>query len=425
MIVGLTVGCVALSLGGAFGLLSGRGVLIGMLSAAVYPLITSAFGGTRIQCSGPTGPMTTVFIALTMAAMQSASVPEELMPHFLNMCLFFSAIFLMIAGICRIGSLVNIVPNTVISGFMNGIALIIWISQMKKLLQIGSTIIDGPMAMNLTVATATLLIAFGITRLAKPLPSRLSAMLSGTLFSLLFMTVVCQVLQLPVDRATADLSLHSWDEFSEFLSAQSPTHWPWRLSMLALPWALQLAGVAYLDTLLTSLIIDRRTKEESQRNRELGVQGIATFLVALIGGIPGAQATERSVLMLKEGATTRLSGILVGLIGLIGVFALQDIVSMIPKAVFAGILLKVGYDVFDWLPVTLYFKQMRSGKNTAVIHHQEMSVILLTTLITALINVMFAVVIGTVVFFVFKALTATPMHDLKIIDETEGMTDEP
>lgn len=428
IVVGLTVSAVSLSLGGAFGLLSGRGVLVGMLSAAIYPLITSLCGGTKIQCSGPTGPMTTVFIAITASASVSLSgMDEALVPAFLNMTIFLTAIVLLIAGILRLGSWVTIVPNVVISGFMDGIAFIIWISQLKNLLQIGSPIIEGSRSVNCLVAVATLIIALVISRMTRSLSSRIAALLSGTLIALIVMTIICSVLALPVGRASADLSLHSWAEFSAFAASHSPTAWPWHLVLLALPWALQLAGIAYLDTLLTSLIIDRQRNDTSQRNKELGAQGFATAIVAFVGGIPGAQATERSVLMIKEGARSRLAGICVGIFGLIGVLILQDVVSLIPKAVFAGILLKVGYDVFDWHPLVLYARRWKKkpSRQSQNILHEEIFIVLLTAIMTVLLNIMAAVIVCTILFILLQKYKGEALHDLQIQKETDGFIDEP
>lgn len=420
LIVGLTLSAVALSLGGAFGLLSERGVLAGMLSAAVFPLITSLLGGTKIQCSGPTGPMTTVFIAVI--ASSTPQVNDALMPQFLNLTIALTGVCLVLGGLLQLGKWIRLVPNVVISGFMNGIALLIWVSQLKKLLQIGSPIIDGSIALNSGVALATLAIALGVTTVAQRSHSKILSLLSGTLVALIVMTAVCTTLQLPIASTTPDIALHSWVELQQFIASHSPTNWPWHLTWLAVPVALQLAGVAYLDTLLTSLIIDRLRGTTSRRNQELVAQGVASGAVALIGGIPGAQATERSVLMLKEGAKTRMAGVWIGVFGLLGVFLLQDVIALIPKAVFAGILLKVGYDVFDWQPIILYTKQLvTSAKNS--ITHLQVSFIILTAIITVLSNIMIAVAVCTVLYYMLKQRKLT--HDLQAGTESEGVSDEP
>ena len=122
--------------------------------------------------------------------------------------------------------------------------------------------------------------------------------------------------------------------------------------------------LCYLDTLLTSLVMDKKMTQKFERdertkqNKELAAQGVATAAISMVGGIPGAQATIRSVLILNEGATWRLAGVAVGIFVLIEMLIFQDYIGLIPVAVFAGILFKVGYDVFDWGPTVTYVKKM-------------------------------------------------------------------
>ena len=140
--------------------------------------------------------------------------------------------------------------------------------------------------------------------------------------------------------------------------------------LLALPYALNLTLLAYLDTLLTSLVVDKKVvetfgyRDDTKQNQELLAQGAANGLVAFIGGIPGAQATIRSVLILKENATMRLAGILSGVFVLIEMLLFQDWVQYIPLSVFAGLLIKVGYDVMDWDPIVNWVKEL--GKKVEV-----------------------------------------------------------
>merc|ERR1711974_260073 len=121
----------------------------------------------------------------------------------------------------------------------------------------------------------------------------------------------------------------------------------------------------YLDTLLTSLVVDQKVDEKfsksnrwpkTNKNQELVAQGAANAAVAFFGGLPGAQATIRSVLILNEGAMTRIAGISVGLLVVFEMFALQGLIGFIPQCVFSGILIKVGYDVFDWTPFFIYLQ---------------------------------------------------------------------
>src|SRR5690606_15879776 len=133
---GLTVSFAAISLGAAFGVMSGRGAFAGMIGAAVIPIIASAFGGTRIQASGPTAPMTAVS-ALTVAYAYDSFGDRMLAEQFISLVFLLNAELLITVGLLGAGKLIQLVPNVVILGFMNGIAVLIWADQLKKVLAIG------------------------------------------------------------------------------------------------------------------------------------------------------------------------------------------------------------------------------------------------------------------------------------------------
>ena len=135
VIVGLAVSFVALSLGAALGILSGRGAAAGMVSAGIISLIVGVFGGTRVQCSGPTAPMSVVAAAVVGMAYDRLPgiVPGADAEHFINLTLLLTAGLLLMMGVLRLGRYITLVPNVVVSGFMNGIALLVWASQLRKL----------------------------------------------------------------------------------------------------------------------------------------------------------------------------------------------------------------------------------------------------------------------------------------------------
>lgn len=442
VIAGLTVSFVALSLGAAFGVLSGRGAFAGMLSSAVIASITAALGGTRLQTSGPTGPMTAVTAVLVAAAHdhmlgQVSGVSPD---HFINIVLLLTAVLLGAAALLRLGKFITFVPNVVISGFMNGIAIIIWLDQLKKLFGLGGeAAFVGPVALNVAVAAASVVLVFLIPALTKRLLPKAARLLSGTLLTIAIVTAVSTWLELPVERVSLDASIRSWNDFTNLISAQVPRQWSWDIVRLALPWAGQLALLAYLDTLLTSLVVDKMTREQTKQNKELFAQGLATAAVGVLGGIPGAQATIRSVLIVKEKATWRLAGILVGVFALIEMLLLQDLINLIPQAVFAGILMKVGYEVFDWLPLRLYLKEWVSSSRGMVhnffsrhddepifVTNREFLMIAGTSFVTVVWDLNIAVALFTAVFYIANRLLTrkNPMRDLKPKLETEGVGDE-
>ncbi|VAW11702.1 Sulfate transporter, partial [hydrothermal vent metagenome] len=415
IIVALTVSFVALSLGAAFGLLSGRGAFAGMISAGIIAIITSLLGGTRVQCSGPTAPMTSVIALVVLAAIQNQWLVESgINPdHFVNVVLLLTGLFLIFIAVLRLAKFINLVPNVVISGFMNGIALLIWIDQIKKIFGLGGKeAFRGPIGLNLFVAIATVVFIFIVPKLFKMFRVSFLKFLPSTLVALVIMTGFSQIFNLPIEYIHLSGQLTSLNDVSILVKSQWPQNISWPLLKLAIPFALQLAVLCYLDTLLTSVVVDKMTTEETKPNKELFAQGIGNCAVGLVGGIPGAQATIRSVLMIKEKANLRLAGVMVGVFVLVEMILFQEWISFIPQSVFAGILFKVGYDVFDFYPIQIYLKEIgnrelnlkqnffsRHDDEVNFVTNREMMMIIGTCFVTVLCNLNAAVGIFTIVFY--------------------------
>lgn len=400
---GLTVSFAAISLGAAFGAMSGRGAFAGMIGAAVIPIITSIFGGTRLQASGPTAPMTAVS-ALTVAFAYDHFPDKVLAEQFITLVFIFNALLLILAGIVRLGKLISFVPNVVILGFMNGIAVLIWKDQIVKIFALeGKPVMAGGIAINLLLAVISFAMIYGIVWLVKVLRVRgaIRSLISGVLWSIIIMTSVSLALGLSVEKVQLGATIGSFGEFISLLTAYFPSAGILQREyvMMALPLALQLTLLAYLDSLLTALIIDRLTGEKSKLNKELVAQGLANGVSGLLQGLPGAQATIRSVLLIKEGAQTRLAGVLIGVFALLSIIVFKDYLSLVPAAVFVGVLVKVGLDVCDKDFPRLYLQYnwiQSSARNVQLLF------ILATTVATVMINLNVAVVSGTIVFYLCK-----------------------
>ena len=433
ILAGLTVSFAAISLGAAFGLQSGRtnGIVIGILSAGLIALVTSLFGGTRIQCSGPTAPMTTVTVAIWAAA--TGAIATQLSAvgytadHFMTVVLVLTALMLFLMAVLRLGKYITIVPVVVISGFMNGIAILIWVGESKKLFGVlGAEPYTGGLAANIGVAFVTLVLMFTLPKLINATLPKFKSFLPGTLITIILMTVCVHAMGLGVETPTLK-GIKSLSDLTTLVAAQIPATIELGIIWLALPWALNLTLLAYLDTLLTSLVVDKKVKEtfgyedDTLPNKELFAQGLANGAVALIGGIPGAQATIRSVLILKENATLRLAGILSGVFVLVEMLVFQDWVAYIPKAVFAGLLIKVGYDVMDWNPIVTWVKELTKKVEKPQVPMIDMFFIAGTTIVTVVVNLNVAVISFTILFYVLARF----MPSLRDIDEeaSEGLED--
>ncbi|MCK6618304.1 MAG: hypothetical protein L6Q51_11750 [Cyclobacteriaceae bacterium] len=398
---GLTVSFAAISLGAAFGVMSGRGAFAGMISAAIIPIITSLFGGTRLQASGPTAPMTAVS-ALTVAFAYDQFPVKELAEQFITLVFILNAGLLMVAGLARIGRFIALIPNVVILGFMNGIAVLIWFDQFKRAFAINKPVMAGGMGINLLLVIITFALIFGIIWLTKRVALRpiLRSLISGVLFSILIMTVVSVVFNLQVEKVQLGATAATLHEFLNTLTNYFPAEilQP-KYIFMALPFALELALLAYLDSLLTALVVDRLTKEKSNLNRELVAQGIANGAAGLLQGIPGAQATIRSVLLIKEGAQSRVAGVLIGVFALLSIIAFKDYLALVPAAVFMGVLLKAGLDVSDKEFIKSYISNRwyQSAQR-----NMQLGIIAYTTLVTVLIDLNVAVISGTLLFYIVK-----------------------
>ncbi len=433
----LIVSFVALSLGASLGVLSGRGAFAGMLSAGIIAFITSLLGGTRVQCSGPTAPMSAVSAVLIAYAAEGLlqEAPGINPDHFINLSLILTGFLLLLMAALRLGRFISWVPNVVISGFMNGIAVLIWWGQLQKLFGMGKAPFAGALSMNLLIVGLTLALIFFLPLLFNRYLPKIASFLSATLLSIIIASGFAHLFNLDVEYVSLSNSIHSFNDFSQFILQQWPTDWSIAIILLALPFALQLSLLCYLDTLLTSLVVDRLMKEKTQQNKELMAQGVANTLMGLLGGIPGAQATIRSVLIIKEKATLRLAGILVGIFVILEMLLFQNYISLIPQAVFAGILLKVGYDVFDWMPVRLYLKEMsrdihlvthhfcsRHDDEAIFVSNREMLMIIGTTLVTVFIDLNIAVIAFTILFYLLNRWLwkSNPMRDLKPTVESQA-----
>lgn len=383
---GLTAAVVALPLALAFGVASGAGALAGLWGAILVGFFAAVFGGTRHQVSGPTGPMTVV-MALIITQLGG------------NLALAFTAVvlaglFQIAFGLVRIGQYIKLVPQPVVSGFMSGIGVIIIVLQfahglgheppagevVEKLAALpGMVLAPGYQALALCGLCLAIMI-FTPRRVAILLPPPLIAVLAGTLAAVLWLPDAPRIGAIPTGLPQV--------AFPALTLADLPT---------VLRYALVLAFLGSIDSLLTSLVADSITRTHHDSNRELVGQGIGNIAAGLCGGIAGAGATMRTLVNIRAGATSRLSGAIHALVLLVAVLGFGGAASHIPLAVLAGILLKVGYDIIDWP----YLKRFRHAPRT------DFAVMVVTLVLTVFVDLMTAVAVGVVMAsLIFVARTA-------------------
>ncbi|MGA0451843.1 MAG: SulP family inorganic anion transporter [Pseudohongiellaceae bacterium] len=371
---GLTAGVVALPLALAFGEASGAGPIAGLYGAIFVGFFASLFGGTGSQVTGPTGPMVVVFAGV-YAALDG------------NPSLVFTTVVLAGAiqiafGVFKLGQYIRLVPYPVISGFMSGIGCIIIALQTSRLLghepessgtipalvEIPSAVADPNFAA-LILGVLTLLIAFKWpARLAKIVPPPLAALIIGTLASL-FLSGAPILGDIPTGLPSFIMPSLNQDTILIVFEA-----------------ALILALLGSIDSLLTSLVADNMTRTRHNSNRELIGQGIGNVVAGLFGGIASAGATMRTVINIRTGGTTKISGMLHSLFLLAIVIVLAPLAANIPHTVLAGILIKTGWDIID----RAYIVKAHRGPRW------DLALMLLVLTLTVFVDLITAVVAGVV-----------------------------
>lgn len=420
ILAGLSVSFLTLSLGAVFGLISERGVFIGMFSAALMAVITSFLSGTRVQATSPTGPMTATLIAI-VAATETIPLSNITQTQFINVVMVLAGIFLILAGLFRLDRCISYVPNIVISGFMTGIAILIFYKELKFIFGwSGTTPLAGSLSFNIILIVFCLIAGFAVAHFFEKHHNYLTDHTPPTLVVILLGCALTYILgwQQHIELVSIS-SIHiDFNAALQFVQSQFPSTLSLNILWYALPLALKITLIAYLDTLMTALVIEEKTKMTADHQKDLYAQGIATSAIGAIGGIPGAQSTVPSMMLVNEGADSRIATISMGIFCFLGIFLLTDLISLIPQAVFVGIILKIAYDVADPLPYKRFFQ----GKKVTL---GQIIFITIIALLTAFWSLNYAVIGFTSLYIIWQKVFKKPLvRDLKLASETEGYLDE-
>jgi SulP family sulfate permease len=391
---GVTASVIALPLALAFGVASGVGAQAGLYGAIILGLVAALAGGTRVQISGPTGPMTIVAASTLVLFKGDVSI--------LMAAVLLTGLFQILLGLLKVGKFVKFVPYPVISGFMSGIGIIIILLQINPLLGIAG--VTSPLrAVAALVDIRAMyqveaLFASGLALLIVFFtPRKIARILPTPLLALLAVTVVSRLAgwQLPtIGFIPSGLPDLSWPNFTL------------NQTTLIVTSAMSLAVLGSIDSLLTSLVADSLTKTEHDSNRELIGQGLGNALSAFAGGIPGAGATMRTVVNVKSGGTTRLSGALHALILLGMLLGLGHYASIVPMAVLAAILIKVGLDIVDYRFIKIIKKAPK----------HDLAVMFTVLFLTVFVDLIVAVGVGVVLASVLLTIRLTSQVQSSVDD---------
>ena len=400
---GITAGVVALPLALAFGIQAFGGIndpaansigaLAGLVGATMLGFFAAIFGGTPSQISGPTGPMTVITAGLTAGAWASMATPSfSTVLLTMSMAGVFCGLFQVLFGIIKIGKYVRYIPYPVLSGFMSGIGVIIILQQIYPLIGKKSPVSTIDMIMNFPAACSenvslmalllglgTIVLVMAVPRLTKKVPSTLVALIVMTIIS-----VICSFdVALTIGNIPAGLPMPLFLKDGLDLSG---INWLQVIEASIVP-GLTLAGLGSIDTLLTSVVADNITKTKHNSNQELIGQGIGNACAGLFCGIAGAGATMRTVVNVKSGGRSQISGMVHALFLLAILLGLGSLVKFVPLSVLAGILITVGWGIIDF----------RGFRDLTHIPKADAFVLIVVFLMTVFVDLLTAVGIGMVI----------------------------
>lgn len=403
---GMTAAVVALPLSLAFGMASGAGAEAGLYGAIALGFFAALFGGTPTQISGPTGPMAVLMAGIMMSYQHDPAMAFTVV--------MLAGLFQILFGMMKVGKYMAYVPYSVISGFMSGIGLLIMILQFAPLTghaeggsllaavaQIPAHLRDvHPAAFG--VGMIALLVMIFLPRPMRPyLPPPLAALVIATLTGLFFLPGAPVLGDIPEGLPRLILPTFTVDALPGMLAS-----------------ALMLGLLGAIDSLLVSLVADNFTKGRHLPDRELIGQGIGNVAAGLIGGIAGSGATMRTVINIRAGGRTRLSGILHALILLACLLGLGQYVENVPKAVLAGILIKVGWDIIDWP----FLKRLYQAGPRRV-DRQVVAVMVTVMVLTVFVDLITAVAVGIIMKSLITArrLSQDQMDNIRFEEAADSL----
>lgn len=386
---GLTVALALVPEAIAFAMIAGLSPLTGLYAAFSMGLITSIFGGRPGMISGATGAVAIVIVAL------AKTHGEE----YIFATVILAGILQMIFGILKLGKFIRLVPQPVMYGFVNGLAIVIFMSQIPQFKIIGTEMWmkGSTLWIMLALVLLTMLIIWRLPKITKAFPASLAAIL----------IVFAVVYLFGIETTTVGDIASIKGGFPPFHIPEIPIN----LSTLQtiFPYALIVAGVGLIESLLTLNLVDEITETKGQSNRESMAQGLANFVTGFFSGMGGCAMIGQSLINISNGARARLSGIVASVMLLIFIMFGSSLIEKMPMAALTGLMIMVAIGTFEWVTIRMVNKMPKHDIFVGVI------VILITVFLK---NLALAVLIGVIISaLVFAWESAKRIRARKHIDE--------
>jgi len=331
---GLTVALALVPEAVAFALLAGLNPLVGLYAAFTIGIVTSILGGRPGMISGATGAIAVVIG--TLVAIHGV--------EYLFAAVVLTGVIQITFGVLKMGKFIRLVPHPVFLGFVNGLAIVIFLSQLKQFKVEGEWITGSPLYLMLVIVAITMIIIHFLPKLTRAVPSTLVAIIVGTL----------AVLFLGLETRTVGDIAPIGGALPHFHFPDVPLNF--ETLSIVFPYAVVMALVGLIESLLTLNLIDDLTETTGQPNRECVGQGVANTVTGFFGGMGGCAMVGQSLINIKSGGRGRLSGIVASLVLLFFILYLSKYIEMIPVAVLIGVMMMVVIGTFEWGSLRLFGK---------------------------------------------------------------------
>jgi len=385
---GLTVALALVPEAVAFAFVAGVDPLVGLYAAFMIGLITSIFGGRPGMISGATGALAVVMVSLVAQGNAMGEPAENLGLYYLFITVILMGFIQIFAGVLKLGKFVRLIPHPVMMGFVNGLAIVIFLSQLGMFKTSGN---DGLVWMQgqelwtmIGLVILTMGIMFGLPKLTKKLPEALVAII----------VVSSLVIFGNLDVATVGSFIR--DGGGEGLKGGLPElQWaifeviPFNFETLRFigPYAVILAAIGLIESLMTLNLIDELTETRGNSNKECIAQGSANVITGLFGGMGGCAMIGQSIINIKGGGRGRLSGIVAALALLAFILFASNLIEQVPIAALVGVMFMVVIGTFAWSSFRIMNK----------IPFADVVVLILVSTVTVFFDLAIAVVSGVIV----------------------------
>ncbi len=399
---GITVALALVPEAVAFAFVAGVSPVVGLYGAFMMCIITAIGGGRPGMISGATGAMAVVMVSLVLEGNAMGGPGSHAGVQYLFFTLLLVGILQSLAGIFRLGKFIRMVPRSVMMGFVNGLAIVIFLSQLN-MFQAGGSWLHGQALWTMTGLVAlTMAMLVLIPRLHKKAPAALIAIIAVSLL-VLFSNI-----------STETVLSFIQAKGGSGIQAGLPTFaWPrvpltWETLAFVTPYAFILAAIGLIESLMTLTLIDELTLTHGHGNRECVAQGVANFTNGLFGGMGGCAMIGQSIINITSGGRGRLSGITAATALLFFILFGSTYIETIPIAALVGVMFIVVIKTFAWSTFHIINK----------IPKWDVAVILLVTVLTVMFDLAIAVLCGVLLSaMIFAWQNALRIRARKTIDE--------